>query len=141
MVPDVVPREVIALAGVHPSNRSLKTTKDALVGLFHGFPHPLSFLGVDDFRVSIDRKQLLPVLTCLRKSQKKISINKTIFERNLIELETALFFLLANVIKNFHFFWISSLRNIFGIIWNIVHHLMRKIFANSVQLCSPDLTP
>ena len=104
MIPDVVPREIIALAGVHPSNRSLKTTKDSLVSLLHGFPHPFNFLGVDGFHVSIDRKQLLPVLTCLRKSQKKISIYKTIFDRNLIVLETAPPLLLANVIKNFHFF-------------------------------------
>ena len=80
MIPDVVPREIIALAGVHPSNRSLKTTKDALVGLFHGFPHPLNFLGVDDFRVSIDREQLLPFLTCSR-----IGITLQFFDQNTVQ--------------------------------------------------------
>ena len=83
MVPDVVPREVIALAGVHPSNRSLKTTKDALVGLFHGFPHPLNFLGVNDFRVSNDREQLLPFLTSLREAQRLVLLRFTLSIRLL----------------------------------------------------------
>ena len=42
--------------------------------------------------------------------------------------------------EKYPLFFYPFTKEYFEIIWNMVHHLMRQIFANSVQLCIPDLT-
>ena len=78
MVPDIPPREIVALAWVHPGNWSLITTKEALVCPFQNAPYPLDFLFIRFLTISIERGGILiPLLPHVGRVQRFVMLQLT----------------------------------------------------------------